>query len=179
MKKIGNIIVEPGIKDIDVLKHRNTVRGVILKDNLVYMLYSKLYNDYTFPGGGVKQDEDHLETLERELKEELGALRVEILGEVGFTEELRYGVNGSGSIYKQTSYYYYCNILEFGKPSYDGRENEQGLEGKWVSIDEVIKHNLKVVLDERENSKGFQTVLVRENLVLEYIKQGDNNFEKI
>jgi len=29
------------------------------------MLYSSLYDDYTFPGGGLKEDESHLDALKR------------------------------------------------------------------------------------------------------------------
>ncbi|HKL95546.1 MAG TPA: NUDIX domain-containing protein [Haploplasma sp.] len=171
MIKIGNTIIEPGIKEVDQIKTRTTVRGVLIKDDLVYMLYSKLYNDYTFPGGGVKEDEDLVETLKRELYEEIGAKEVSVSDHLGYTEELRYGISGSNSIYKQTSHYYLCDVTSFGKPNYVGRELEQGLEAKWVNIDEVIKHNELVTKEERTNSKGYQTVLVRENTVLNYIKE--------
>ena len=172
MKKIGNTIVEGKLKEEDILKSRKTVRAIILKDNLVYMLYSKLYNDYIFPGGGIKEDENHEETLKRELKEELGANQVKVIKPLGYIEELRYGINNNNSTYKQTSYYYICEIDNITNPSYNIREESQGLIPKWIEINEAIKHNNKELLtrDEKEN-QGFITVIKRENRILKYIKE--------
>lgn len=171
MKKIGNTIIETNITNVDTLKERTTVRGVILKENKVYMLYSKMFNDYTFPGGGVKENEELLSTLKRELLEEIGAKQVEIINSIGYTEEIRFGISGSNSIYKQTSHYYLCEPKEYVEPLYMGREKLQGLEGVWINIDDAITHNNKITKEERMDSKGYQTVLIRENLVLEHIKE--------
>lgn len=170
--KIGKNIIEEGIKETNNTKERVTVRGIIRKENLVYMLYSNVYDDYTFPGGGIKEDEDKIETLKRELNEELGVLKSNINDYVGYTVEYRYGINGSNSVYKQTSHYYNCEILEIGETNYIGRENHQGLEGRWIEIDEAIKHNYYITKNDRNGpeDKGYKTVLVRENQVLNYIK---------
>jgi len=170
--KIGNTIVEGNLKEDEVLKTRKTVRAIILKDNLVYMLYSSLYNDYIFPGGGIKEDEDHRDALKRELKEELGANKVNVLKYIGFIEELRYGINNNNSTYKQTSYYYICEIDNITTPSYNKREKAQGLIPKWIKIDEAINHNNQELLTRDEKAdQGFITVIERENRILKYIKE--------
>lgn len=171
MTKIGSTVVENGIDKINKLKQRTTVRGVRLKEDSVYMLYSKAFDDYTFPGGGVKSYEKKEQALHRELLEEVGALNPIVTKEIGYTIEFRYGINGSGSIYKQTSYYYLYEATEFCEPQYVGRELQQGLKGVWVKIDDVINHNEKIINNERKDSKGFQTVLIRENNVLKFIKE--------
>ena len=172
MKKISETIYEENIELNENVKLRETVRAVILNEkDEVFMLYSKLYNDYTFPGGGIKPLEKHMEGLKRELKEEVGAVDIDVLSPLGYIEEIRYGINSSNNVYRQKSYYYLCNINEIGETNYVGHENEQGLEMRWVSIDEVIDHNEKVNnLRDEELNKGFKTVLIRENAVLNYIK---------
>lgn len=177
MIKIGETIIEEGILNNKPNRFRKTVRGIILKEAKVYMLYSKKFNDYTFPGGGIKEDEDHKEALKRELNEEFGASNINIIKPIGYTEEIRYGINSTNNTYLQTSYYYLVEADKFVEPNYIGREKEQGLSKKLVEINDAIKHNELVYETRDENSwKGFKTVLLRENSVLKYI--GDN-YEKI
>lgn len=171
MKKIGNDIIEPGINIANQTKERITVRAVIKDLDKVFMLYSNQFNDYTFPGGGVKTNEDRIDTLKRELLEEIGSLDVEVIKPIGYTVEYRYGTNSANNVYKQTSYYYLCNVGNFTNPKYDGKENDQGLETRWVYIDDAINHNDNIMSQDRVDAKGFQTVLVRENSVLEYLKE--------
>ena len=135
MKKIGNTIIEDGIKTFNNLKDRKTVRAVIIKNNQVLMLYSKLFDDYTFPGGGIKNGENMEEALKRELYEELGANTVKIIKEIGYTEEVRFGIKGSDSTYLQTSYFMLCEIDDIGEPNFVGREKIQGIIPVWVNID--------------------------------------------
>ncbi len=170
MKKIGKTIIEEGIDIAKPYKTRTTVRGVILNSNNIYMLYSKTYNDYTFPGGGLKDGEDKYETLKRELLEELGARTVHIIKDIGYTEELRFGIKGTNSIYLQTSYYILCDIDHIGNRLLNKREQTELSTPVYVNIDEVIAHNEKALQEEKHNQKGFQTVLKRENMVLSYIK---------
>src|SRR5690554_187428 len=127
MKKIGTTIIEEGITDLSSLKERKTIRAVIYENEKVCLLYSGLFNDYTFPGGGLKENELHTDALKRELKEEVGANKVNVVKPLGYTEEIRYGLNKNNSTYKQLSYYYLCEIDEVTKPDYVGREKEQQL----------------------------------------------------
>lgn len=170
MKQIGETIVEAGIKDFSNLKERSTVRAVIIKDQKVCMLYSEVFDDYTFPGGGVKASEDHGSALIRELDEELGARGVLMLEPIGYTEEIRYGINQNESTYRQRSYYYLCKVDEFADPSYNERESSQGLKIVWVDPKSIILHNQRINATRNgEASKGLRTVLIRENTVLQYL----------
>lgn len=168
--KIGKTIIEEGIKDLNIDKERITARAVILNGNKeIMMLYSTHYNDYTFPGGGVHEDEDMVEALRRELSEEIGAKEILVKDKLGYMEEIRYGGRGSNSLYKQTSHYYICDVNGFGKPSYVGSELIHGLEARWIRIEDAINHNLEVQLDERHSKKGLKTVIIREIQVLRHI----------
>ena len=51
---------------------RPSVRGIIIKNNKVAMVYSRKFDYYKFPGGGIENGEDHITTLKRELTEETG-----------------------------------------------------------------------------------------------------------
>lgn len=166
MRKINNIIIEPGTELLTIKKHRNTIRGIIINDNNeILMLYSKKFNDYTFPGGGNKENESFTNTLVRELKEEVGALNLKNIKPYGFIEEKRFGIMGNDSVYLQTSYYYLLEVVNFGKQDLIKRELDQGLVPTWVKPIDAIKTN-KIQIKNNIGIKGMQTVLIRENIVL-------------
>lgn len=169
--KIGKTIIEEGINLKLNLKRkkRKTVRAVVLNDqNEVLMIYSEVFNDYTFPGGGVKPKEKRKETLKRELAEETGAKGIEIIKKIGHTMEIKYSIGGSNNIYEQKSYYYLCSVEEFREPRLMGREIHQGLKTVFVDIEKAIKHNNKI--NESRDADGMQTVLIRENIVLNKVR---------
>ncbi|MCD4827417.1 MAG: NUDIX domain-containing protein [Acholeplasmataceae bacterium] len=171
MKSLGPIIIEEGIVQKPD-KFRTTVRAVIIDDDhQVLMVYSKLYDDYTFPGGGLKEDEDKIKALKRELREELGARKITILQNLGSIEEVKYGLFDKSSIYLQTSIYYVVKIESTGKQKLEYREKMHGIKPTWKHIDFVIEHNKRVMYDENHQAYGLKTVLVREQIVLEKIKE--------
>lgn len=50
---------------------RTAVRGIIRRDGKYLLIHSK-YGDYKFPGGGMEEGENQIDTLIREIKEETG-----------------------------------------------------------------------------------------------------------
>lgn len=172
MNQIGTRIIEEGIRNEDSFRERKTVRGIIFDDTCqLLMVYSELFDDYTFPGGGIKYHEDQKDTLKRELKEEIGAEHITDISFYGFTEELRFGIKGSDEIFLQTSYYYLCKVNTLGKQSLIDREKLHGLVPKWVNIDFAIKMNQRVIKNQMHQQKGLKTVLIRELMVLKDIKE--------
>jgi 8-oxo-dGTP pyrophosphatase MutT (NUDIX family) len=179
MRQIGTRIVESGLVLKEPIKQRKTVRAIILNnEKQLLMVYSRLFDDYTFPGGGMKPDETEIDALKRELKEELGADEIIDIKEYGLTEELRYGIKGSDQVYLQTSYYYLCQIASLSNQALVEREILHGLEPKWVSINEAIYQNQSVMKNELHQQKGLKTVLIRENQVLNHLTE-KINYEKI
>ncbi len=184
MRKISDIIIEEGTEDLAVQKERTTVRGIILNDDKLLMVYSHKFTDYTFPGGGVKKDEDHQTALKRELNEELGAKDLVNLRPYGYIEEKRFGLGDTKSVYLQTSYYYFVEVDGYGKQSLMERELDHGVQPTWVSIEEAIDFN-RIAIATYHHHKGMKTVLPREIKVLEdlrkYLKDAKENehIEKI
>jgi len=178
MIDFGPIIIENGLIQKGTQRERKTVRAIIMNsEKELLMVYSSMFDDYTFPGGGVKHNEQETDALKRELNEELGALSITIKAHIGHTIELRYGIHGNDQIFLQTSEYYFCEILQFGENHLAEREIMHGLEPKWVKIDDALKHNMHVMNDERHQVKGLKTVMIRENNVLRTLKE--KNIETI
>jgi 8-oxo-dGTP pyrophosphatase MutT (NUDIX family) len=172
MIHLGPIIVEEGLIQSDIIKERKTVRAIITNsDNKVFLIYSKLFDDYTFPGGGVKENESNEEALKRELEEEIGAIDLTIEKPFCQIQELRYGVKGSDQVYLQTSIYYHCQIHTFGEQKLVGRELLHGITPMWIDIDLAIKKNNEVHPNSLHQTKGLKTVLIRENRVLKALKE--------
>lgn len=53
---------------------RPSARAIIIKDRKIAMVYSKKYNYYKFPGGGIENGECMEDALIREVLEETGKL---------------------------------------------------------------------------------------------------------
>lgn len=169
MKKISEMIIEDGTSTLNVDKTRTTIRAIIYNDDKLLMVYSHQFKDYTFPGGGMKIDEDHLSALKREIKEELGANQVSNIKPYGYIEEKRFGLSTQPTVYLQTSYYYFAEVSEFGEQALADREKVHGVEPVWITIDKAIEQN-KLSMHTYKHKRGMKTVLPREMKVLEDLK---------
>lgn len=158
-------------KDIEKLDgrtfERRASRGIILKDSKILLLYTKRYNDYSFPGGGVDPEEDLITGLKRELAEETGAKNVKVISEFGYIDEYRPHYKPEYDLIHMISYFYVCEIDdELEKSNLEDYEIANGMSAVWVDIHEAIKHN-KEVMAKREASMGLS--IERETLALELV----------
>ncbi len=74
--------IAPKYKSIDELPYRKGTIGIITDDEnnfLVVQMVDYGENDWRFPGGGVEDEEKEEETILRELNEELGTDKFELL----------------------------------------------------------------------------------------------------
>lgn len=146
---------------------RVAARGIILKDEKILMIYTKRYNDYSFPGGGVNKNEDIKIGLMRELKEETGAQNIKLIDNFGKYEELRPTYYDDYDSMHMISYFYLCySDKELGEASPEDYELQNGSEPVWVNIYDAINHN-KSVINNKEKSMGLS--IERETFVLELI----------
>ena len=59
-------------KENGTVGKRPSARAIIIKDNKIAMVYSKKYDYFKFPGGGIESSETNIDALIREVKEEVG-----------------------------------------------------------------------------------------------------------
>lgn len=167
-----NTIFEDQLTHADVQKHRETVRAIVMNaSHQVLMIYSKKFSDYTFAGGGIKQQETHEQALKRELLEEIGASHIDIIEYFMSVDEIKYGLYDDKTVYLQRSHYYVVNIHEFGQTDLSDRESWHGITPVWMNIDDVMMHNKNVMYDNNHQQTGLKTVLRREEIILKTLKE--------
>ncbi len=146
---------------------RRAARGIILNGSKILLLYTKRYNDYSFPGGGVEPHEDLVEGLKRELVEETGARDIEVTDDYGIYEEFRPVRYEEFDFMHMTSYFYKCNIAEeLGESKLEDYEIKNGMSPHWIDIHEAIAHN-RDVMSRKDEKMGLS--IERETYVLELI----------
>lgn len=169
--KLLKKIIHPNLKD-DYLEgkiyKRITARGVLIRDDKVLLMYTKRYNDYTFPGGGIDSEEHLYEGLKRELLEETGAMNVKIIKELGYIEDYRPYPREDFDVTHELSYFYLCESKEFTEPQFEDYEIKNGMKCLWLSLDEAIRHN-KEVIERQHDNIGLS--VIRETEAMELIKE--------
>lgn len=122
---------------------RPSVRAVIIKDGMVAMVYSRKFDYYKFPGGGIEKDESHTETLLREVREETGLIVIpDTVREYGSVLRIQRSCVDENVVFEQENFYYFCETEEgCGKQSLDEYENEEGFTLEFVSPVHAIEVN--------------------------------------
>jgi len=139
------------LEDKDVYV-RTAARAVVVDGENILLLYTKRYNDYSFPGGGVDEGEDIQEGMIRELEEETGAKDIEIISEYGIYEEIKPIWKKEYDFIHMVSHFYICDIhKELGESNLEDYELKNGMDARWVNIHEAIEHNKRVIEAQPEN----------------------------
>lgn len=167
--KLLKKIVNP---ELDSLKgrvfKRIAARGIILNDDKILLMYTKYYDDYSLPGGGVDSEEALIEGLKREISEETGARAIEVISEYGYIDEYRPYYKDDYDLMHMISYLYVCELKgELEEAQLEDYEIANGMKAKWVDINKAIQHNKKLMAS--KNSIGYS--LERETYILECIKE--------
>ena len=127
------------------INFREAVRGIIIKENKILMVYSK-NKDYKFPGGGIKKDEGHMEALKREVVEETGYVCSKINEQVGIVTEKSRDRYVNDRIFKMISYYYVAEVSNIRKTQkLDPYEAKLEFKPEWVNIEDAIANNEKII----------------------------------
>lgn len=153
---------------------RPSSRCIHIKDGLVAMVYSQKYDYYKFPGGGIKTDEDRIEALIRETKEETGLqIRRESIKEYGYVHRIQRDHTGATDYFLQDNYYYLCDVLDqMSIQSLDDYEADEGFTLEYVAFDKAIAVNRN-----HPHGNTDQIMLERDARVLELLR--DEGFFKI
>lgn len=129
------------ITQINKAFRRPSARAIIFRDNKLAVIYSKKYDYYKIPGGGVEPGEENTVAMIREVKEEAGLTVIpETIKEFGYVHRIEKG--HPEPIFIQDNFYYLCEV-EPGQenPAYEEDEIEDGYVPAWVELSEAIKVN--------------------------------------
>lgn len=143
---------------------REAARAVIVKHGAVALVKSLKENHYKFPGGGIKESENHIEALIRETEEETGlVIKPETVVELGLIREIRKSVYND-DVFEQNSYYYFaevCDNVKFQKLTNSEKKLQYVLD--WVNPQTA--YDVDVMLGQEYRNK----FLLREAFVLDLI----------
>lgn len=133
--------------------YRAAVRSIILRDGKLLMIESD-DGELKFPGGGMEEGEDEIQTLIRETLEETGfSVIPETIREFGEIEEKRLALY-ENKIWHQINRYYFCEVDEKQSAcGYSESERKRGFKQVWRTVDEAIglyEKNFEQAWKERE-----------------------------
>lgn len=147
---------------------RYATRSIALKGKTILLLYTKRYEDYSLPGGGLDFGEDKIEGMMRELQEETGAQNIKNINPFGLYEEYRPWYKPDYDIQHMISYCYTCEInKELGPTSLEAYETNNGMKAVWINIHEAISHNEKTMATSPKKGMSIE----RETFLLKLIAE--------
>jgi ADP-ribose pyrophosphatase YjhB (NUDIX family) len=150
---------------------RLATRSIVLQNELILLLYTARYDDYSLPGGGLDLKEDKIEGMRRELQEETGAQNIRNIQPFGAYEEYRPWYKPDYDIQHMISYCYTCEIdKELGAASMESYEIKNGMKALWININDAIQHNEKTM--NSSTKKGMS--IERETFLLKLILERKN-----
>lgn len=150
--------VHPTINPLSSKKFtRTATRAITLKGQNILLLYTKRYDDFSLPGGGINAEENLKECLIRELKEETGARGISDIQPFGLYEEYRPWHKADYDLVHMKSYCYTCVIDEvLDSPSFELHEINNGMSPLWINIHQAIAHNQKTMAESKKKGLSIE-----------------------
>ena len=147
---------------------RKATRAIALtQDEMILMLYTKRYEDYSLPGGGLDSGESITEGMIRELTEETGAQNIRDIEEFGIFEEYRPWYKPDFDIQHMISYCYTCTVdKELGNTDLEHYELSNGMKPMWINIHKAIEHNEETIASSQKKGMSIE----RETYLLRLIR---------
>ncbi|MDW6005542.1 NUDIX hydrolase [Vibrio mangrovi] len=140
-------------------------RAIVLNErNEILTLYTRRFDDYTLPGGGLREGEDPIAGMVRELQEETGARNIHHIQPLGIYEEFSPERAREGQVLHTISYCYACKVdSELGTPSPEDYEILNGSIPVWLDIHQAIAHNEQAMMDPSHHGENLarETFLLR------------------
>ncbi|MCR4855047.1 MAG: NUDIX domain-containing protein [Erysipelotrichaceae bacterium] len=144
---------------------RDSARSIIIRDGRIAMVHSLKYDHYKFPGGGIEKDEDPVEAMIRETREETGLIVVPgSVKEYGYVHRIQKSDLDPTECFVQDNYYYLCEAQdELGSQQLDDYEAQESYRLEFVEPALAINKNRNVT------ESLHQMMLEREARVLEVL----------
>jgi O-6-methylguanine DNA methyltransferase len=142
---------------------RPSARAIVIQGGRVAMIYSRKFQHFKFPGGGIERGETREAALIREAREEAGlVLDPESVRPYGFVHRIEKG--DAEPIFLQDNFYYLASASAIVPQELDGYEAEEGYTLRWVEPREAIEQNKALTT---AYQRKYHTMLLREAMVLE------------
>ena len=163
------LLFEMDMKDYGECTHsfrRDSARSIIISNGKIAMIHSKKYDYYKFPGGGIENGEDPIETMIRETQEEAGLTVIpETVKEYGYVHRIQRSDNDPSECFIQDNYYYLCDAEDgLVSQNLDEYEKKESYQLEYVEPSLAIQKN-RSVKDSPYNRMMFE----REARVLEML----------
>lgn len=136
---------EKNYSDTTKILEKTNIRGIVLLDGKLAMQRDK-EGVYKIPGGGKESGESNVETLKRELREEVGLVLVEgSLIELGEITEIRRDIFDADTKYISHSLFYACKVTDERLPiTPTASEIKKGYQPAWETPEEIYATNTKL-----------------------------------
>ena len=159
-----------------VVVDRQAARAVVVDGRGRLLLMRSRHGDYKFPGGGLESAEAPEQALLRELAEECGVTRAEVVSQVLCVRERRPAAE-PGAVFSMTSRYYLCRLAgDVGETAARLEPYELALElrATWVGLAEARDANTRLLARWRPEEVAARAPwLPRETAVLVALGDGD------
>lgn len=151
---------------------RYTARAILKNDKDQYaVMYTKKFDLYSLPGGGIEGEEGKLEALKREVLEETGCT-CEAIEEIGCVYE-----NRAHCDYTQYSYYYFVKAGKDVKAtSFTDVEIQNKTEVQWHPLEKVTD----LIFNQKPHTNQQKFLQARDVAALKkYVSDFSTNFDKV
>ena len=164
------LLFEMDKKDYSACTHtftRNSARSIIIRSGKVAMVHSLKYDYYKFPGGGIEGQENPIDAMIRETREEAG-LRVipGTVKEYGIVHRIQKSDKDDTECFVQDNYYYLCEAEDESiAQDLDEYEAKESYKPEFVTPATAIEKNRNV-----QESPYNKMMFEREVRVLELLQ---------
>lgn len=163
------LLFEIDKKDYEKCTHtfvRNSARSIIITNNKIAMIHSLKYDYYKFPGGGIENNENPIDAMIRETREESGlVVKPETIKEYGYVHRVQKSDLDETECFVQDNYYYLCEVEEHMiAQKLDEYEFKEAYTLEFIDSETVIRKNRDVM-----QTPYNQTMLEREAKIIELL----------